>query len=261
LSVPQKEERLQKVLADAGIGSRRECEKHIAQGRVAVDGKIITEMGVKVNPAEQRVTFDGKPIRAERKAYFLLNKPRHYVTTLAPEDAGRRAIDLLREMQLNLRPAGRLDKDSEGLIIFTNDGELINLLTHPSHQVTKTYLVRVEGRLDSEDYEAMKKGVFIAEGRAKVVGIGTISSSSRETLLQVVLKQGMNRQIRRMFAKLEHPVRQLVRVAIDGISDPKLKPGRYRRMTSTEVARLYAAAEAPAGRKAGARKPPKERLR
>ena len=256
----QGEERLQKVLAAAGIGSRRQCERFIAEGRIAVDGDVVTQMGVKVDAGRQRVTFDGRPIRLERKAYFLLNKPKDYVTTMA-EDAGRRAVDLLKGVQLSLRPAGRLDKDSEGLIILTNDGELINLLTHPRHQVPKIYLVRVDGQLDSDDIAALQKGVFLAEGKARAGRITVRYSSRAQTIFEVELRQGMNRQIRRMLARIDHPVRQLRRVAIDGISDAKLKPGHFRRLTSTEVKQLFraaargeAAAERPRSTAAGARR-------
>ena len=236
------EERLQKILADAGIGSRRQCEKYIAAGRVSIDGRVVTEMGVKVDPSEHRIAFDAKPIRPERKAYFLINKPRKYVCTLAEEDAGRRVIDLVSEPGVKLRTAGRLDRDSEGLIILTNDGEMINLLTHPRHQVAKTYWVKVDKRLDAQDMEALRRGVHLAEGKAKAAKVTVLFSSSRETILQIVLKQGLNRQIRRMFSKLEHPVRELKRVAIDGIHDPHLKLGQCRRLTSTEVQQLFRAA-------------------
>ena len=247
---PNREERLQKVLADAGIGSRRQCEKYIAQGRVSIDGRTVTEMGVKVDPSQHRVLFDAKSIRAERKEYFLLNKPRGYLCTLAEEDTGRRVIDLMKGVARNLRMAGRLDRDSEGLIILTNDGELINILTHPRHEVAKTYWVKVDNQLDSEDIEAMMRGVYLAEGRARATHVHVISSTPKETTLTIVLKQGINRQIRRMLAKLDHTVKQLRRVAIGGIRDPGLKPGRYRHLTSSEVEQLYGAASpAPAERK------------
>jgi len=257
---PNNKERLQKILADAGIGSRRQCERLIAEGHVAIDGRVVVDMGIQVDPEQHEILFDGKPVRLARKGYFLLNKPKHFISTLAEEDAGRRVIDLMKGAGRNLRMAGRLDRDTEGLIILTNDGELINLLTHPRHQVSKTYWVKVEGRLDSEDMDALKRGVFLAEGRAQAAKITVLFASSKATVLTVVLKQGMNRQIRRMFAKLDHPVQELRRVAIDGIRDPHLKVGRFRRLTSTEVDQLYRAARQP-GEKRQASLPAKERRR
>jgi len=242
---PNNKERLQKILADAGIGSRRQCERLIAEGHVTIDGRIVIEMGIQVDPAQHEILFDGKPVRVARKDYFLLNKPKGFVSTLAQEDAGRRVIDLMKGVGRNLRMAGRLDRDTEGLIILTNDGELINLLTHPRHQVPKTYWVKVEGRLDSEDMDALRRGVFLAEGRARAAKVNVLFASSKTTVLSVVLKRGMNRQIRRMFAKLDHPVQELRRTAIDGISDQHLKAGRFRRVTSTEVDQLYRAARQP----------------
>ena len=240
--VHAKAERLQKVLAEAGIGSRRQCEKLIAQGRVSVDGKIVTEMGTKVDVTRHEIAFDGAPIRCEKKVYYLLNKPGEYVCTLAEEDAGRRAIDLLTGVEQNIRTVGRLDKDSEGLIILTNDGELINLLTHPRHQVPKTYRVKVDGRLNAEGLSALKKGVFLAEGKARTSKVTVLYRSNKETILDIELRQGLNRQVRRMFARIDHRVRSLKRIAIAGLTDPRLKPKQYRRLTRTEVDRLYGAA-------------------
>lgn len=240
--VHAKAERLQKILAEAGIGSRRQCEKLIAQGRVSVDGDIVTEMGTKVDVTRHEIAFDGAPIRCEKKVYYLLNKPGEYVCTLAEEDAGRRAIDLLAGVEQNIRTVGRLDKDSEGLIILTNDGELINLLTHPRHEVPKTYRVKVDGRLNAEDLAALQKGVFLAEGKARTSKVTVLYSSNKETIINVELRQGLNRQVRRMFARIDHRVRSLKRIAIAGLTDPRLKPGQYRRLTRTEVDRLYRAA-------------------
>ena len=250
---PDKEERLQKVLAEAGIGSRRQCEKFIAHGRVSIDGRIVTEMGTKVDPSQHRVLFDSRPIRPEHKEYFLLNKPRGYLCTLAEEDAGRRAIDLMKGVVHNLRMAGRLDRDSEGLIILTNDGELINLLTHPRHEVTKTYWVKVDNQLEQADIDGLKRGVYLAEGRARATEVRVISSTTGETTLTIVLKQGINRQIRRMLAKLGHDVKQLKRIAIGGVRDPALKPGHFRRLTSSEVKELYGAARPASAQRKGRR--------
>jgi len=209
---------------------------------VSVDGDIVTEMGTKVDVTRHEIAFDGAPIRCEKKVYYLLNKPGEYVCTLAEEDAGRRAIDLLAGVEQNIRTVGRLDKDSEGLIILTNDGELINLLTHPRHEVPKTYRVKVDGRLNAEDLAALQKGVFLAEGKARTSKVTVLYSSNKETIINVELRQGLNRQVRRMFARIDHRVRSLKRIAIAGLTDPRLKPGQYRRLTRTEVDRLYRAA-------------------
>jgi len=236
-----KDERLQKILAEAGIGSRRQCERYIKGGRVSVDGRTVTELGTKADPARHEIAFDGTPIRFEKKVYFLLHKPKNYVCTLAQGDTGRRAVDLLAHVEQKLVTVGRLDKDSQGLIILTNDGELVNLLTHPRHEVAKTYWVKVAGRLREKELAAMEKGMFLAEGKARATGVTVLYGSEKETILEIELRQGLNRQIRRMFAKLGYRVKALKRIAIGGVSDPKLKPGQFRRLTRTEVAQLYRA--------------------
>ncbi|MBM4080786.1 MAG: rRNA pseudouridine synthase [Planctomycetes bacterium] len=233
-------ERLQKVLAHAGIASRRECEKIIAEGRVTVDGQVVREMGITVDPTRQRICCDGAPIKAEKKVYYLLNKPQGYVCTNAESSTQPRAVDLLRGLQQRVYTVGRLDEDSEGLILVTNDGELANLLTHPRYEVRKTYMVEVSGSLPPETVARLEKGVWISDGRALPSRLRVLHRHRDATRVEIVLREGMNREIRRIFAKVGHPVRWLRRIAIGNLVDPNLKTGAYRPLTLAEVRDLFA---------------------
>jgi pseudouridine synthase len=233
------EERLQKILAAAGIGSRRKCEELIAAGRVTVDGRVVREMGVKMDPARADIRCDGRRIRPERKVYLLLNKPKGYVCTSADEMGRPQVIDLVADrVHERVFAVGRLDEDSEGLILLTNDGEFANLMTHPRYEIRKTYMVVVSGQPSEETITKISKGVWLAEGRTAGADVRVVRRVGNDTLLHVTLGEGHNREIRRVFAKFEHNVKKLMRINIGGLSDESLKPGRFRPLRPDEVAAL-----------------------
>ena len=228
-------ERLQKILSQAGIASRRASEKLMLEGRVSVNGATITELGTKADLARDDIRVDGRRIKApERHRYLLLNKPRGYVTTRSDPQKRATVLDLLRGVREYIYPVGRLDYDSEGLLILTNDGELAARLTHPRHGVPRVYEARVLGDPDAHDVDRLSKGVTI-DGRrtepAEVVAVG-------RNHLRITVREGRNRQVRKMCDAIGHPVTELRRVAVGGIRDPKLKPGHWRELTPQEVERL-----------------------
>jgi len=232
------EERLNKILAHAGLGSRRQCEELIAQGRVTVDREVVTDLGHKADPETADVRCDGAPVRAEEAVHYLVNKPVGVVCTNARDEKRPRVIDMVRKSSRRLYTVGRLDEDSRGLIIVTNDGELTQQLTHPSHKVVKTYRVRVKGDVIPRKIEAMKAGVPLHEGKVPLDDVKVVGRRKGYTDLEVKLRQGINRQIRRVLAKVGNPVIDLERVAIGPIRDPELHEGRVRRLRKSEVRKL-----------------------
>ena len=231
--------RLQKILAETGLGSRRECEGLIAKGYVTVDGDVVTEMGCQVDPQRQKICCKGVAVKVEPKVYYLLNKPKDYVCTSRDELGRPRAVDLLRGVAQRVYCVGRLDADSEGLIILTNDGELTNFLTHPRYGVVKTYLVEVNARLESKDLEGLSKGVWLSGGRTSPAKVRVLRRGSSNTWMEITLREGRNREVRRILARLGYKVRKLVRIRIGWLGDSRLKTGRFRRLTPGEVARFY----------------------
>ncbi|MCF6157560.1 MAG: rRNA pseudouridine synthase [wastewater metagenome] len=236
-------ERLQKVLAEAGFGSRRECERFIAAGKVTVNGKVVTTPGTTVDPDKDTIYCNGIGVQKQRKIYFLLNKPKGYVCTNRDELERLRAIDILRNITQRVYTVGRLDKESEGLIIITNDGYLANRLSHPRYEISKTYFVEVDGYLTDEAIEALKKGIWLSFGKTKPVMVKDVHRGRQRSRFLMVLKEGRNREIRRMLAEYGFKVRILRRIKIGNLSDPHLKTGKYRKLTDHEVAQLYALAE------------------
>jgi 23S rRNA pseudouridine2605 synthase len=232
-------ERLQKVLAHAGVGSRRHCEELITAGRVSVDGETVHELGTRVDPEVQKITVDGQAIHAEKHVYWLVNKPRGYLCT--NYDPARRplAVDLVPHVPQRVYTVGRLDEDSEGLLLLTNDGELANRLMHPRFGVEKTYVVQVAGRPGPEDLQQLLKGVWLSDGHVKAKSIKRLKShGEKSTWMRIVLSEGKNREIRRMLARLEHKVLRLKRTAIGPVELGSLATGKSRRLTRQEVAAL-----------------------
>jgi 23S rRNA pseudouridine2605 synthase len=231
-------ERLNKVLAHAGIGSRRACDELITQGRVTVDRQVVSDLGHKVDPEAADIRCDGQRVRLEAPAYYLLNKPPGVVCTSDARDSRPRAIDFVTGENRRLYTIGRLDADSRGLIVLTNDGELTQRLTHPRHEVAKVYRVWVRGAMSREALEEATRGVYLSDGRASLARVRVRVRRREATELEVELRQGINRQIRRVLAKVGHPVSDLCRVAIGPIRDPRLKEGAWRRLRPDEIRAL-----------------------
>jgi 23S rRNA pseudouridine2605 synthase len=233
------QERLQKVLAAAGIGSRRACEELIADGRVTIDGKRAS-LGDKVDAETAVIHVDGERIVTDTKmVYIAMNKPRGVVSTMADE-RGREAIaDFLGTLEQRVFHVGRLDADSEGLLLLTNDGGLAHRLMHPSFGVAKTYLAEVGGPLPRAVGRALLKGVELEDGPAKVDAFKLVQAVQRTALVEVVIHEGRKHIVRRLFEEVGHPVNRLIRTAIGPVRLGDLKPGRTRRLTNAEVAALF----------------------
>jgi 23S rRNA pseudouridine2605 synthase len=240
-------ERLQKILSQAGLASRRTTEQLMREGRVTVNGQTVTELGTKADPAVDDIRVDGRRVRAaERKRYLLLNKPRGYVSTRDDPQRRRTVIDLLEGVREYVYPVGRLDFDSEGLLILTNDGELTARLTHPRHGVERVYEARVRGVPDRHALERLAGGVVI-DGRrtspARARLIRTFDApSGPQALVELTIREGRKRQVRLMCDAIGHPVVRLRRVRIGPISDTRLKTGHWRELTDREIAALKRAA-------------------
>ena len=226
--------RLQKALAAAGLGSRRKCEEMILAGRVEVDRRVVLELGTRV-ALGQDIRVDGVPIKSQRQVYFLVNKPVGVLATNRDPSGRPRVIDLLPLHDQRVYTVGRLDLSSEGLILVTNDGDLANLLTHPRFGVEKTYQVLVAGGVDPAELEKLKQGIFLSEGFARVVRLTVKSQRKGSTLLEIVLDEGRNREIRRLLARVGHKVLKLKRIAIAGIKLGDLAPGEVRRLRTDEL--------------------------
>jgi len=230
--------RLQKYLAEAGVASRRSSERIILEGRVAVNGTVVRELGTKVNPGQDRVTVDGDAIKAKRKIYVALNKPRGVVCSRS-DPSGRSTVgELLPAEWQHLYSVGRLDRDSEGLLFLTNDGEFSLRLTHPRYGVAKKYMVVVEGRIQLNVLDKMRSGVFHQAERLKAERARVISASNKQSVLELELLEGKYREIRRMCEVLELKVLRLQRVQIGKIKLGQLKVGRWRTLTDGEIISL-----------------------
>jgi 23S rRNA pseudouridine2605 synthase len=234
-------ERLNKYLAHAGVGSRRHCEELILRGRVTVGGHVVRELGTKVE-SDAAVCVDGQPLSSEKLVYWLVNKPRGYLCTNDDPGGRPRAIDLVPHVSQRVYTVGRLDEDSEGLLLLTNDGDLANRLMHPRFGVEKTYLVQVAGHPDHEDLQKLLKGVWLSDGHVSARRVKRLKSQGESTWLEIVLNEGKNREIRRMLARLGHKVMVLRRIAIGPVRLDKLRRGKARRLKVEELERLRAAA-------------------
>lgn len=230
------EERLQKVLAKAGVASRRHSEELILSGKVKVNGKFVTELGTKVNPLKDKISVNGKPLpAAEKKVYYILNKPRGYVTTVSDERGRKTIMDILEGVEQRVYPVGRLDYDSEGLLLLTNDGELTQALTHPSHKVKKTYQVTVKGIPEMEQLKLMAKGLELEDGMTAPAEVRLVSIGEDRASLEISIHEGRNRQVRRMCEHIGHEVLRLRRIRIGSLSLEKLKSGEFRPLTLKEI--------------------------
>lgn len=242
-------QRLQKLLSQAGVASRRAAERLIAEGRVTVNGETVREMGTKADAAIDDVRVDGRRIKAaERHRYILLNKPAGFVSTRSDPQRRPTVIDLLRGVREYVYPVGRLDYDTEGLLLLTNDGDLAARLTHPRHGVERTYEARVAGMPDERALERLRKGIPL-DGKRTLPAEATLlnpSRQGREGVLRLTIREGRNRQVRRMCEAVGHPVQLLRRTKIGPLSDRTLKPGAWRELSPAEVTRLKSLASRPA---------------
>ena len=243
-------ERLQKVLAAAGVASRRECEELILAGRVEVDRETVLVLGTRVDPQRQEIRVDGVSLPKPRLTYYLLNKPAGVVSTNRDPDGRTRVVDLV-PADKRLFTIGRLDRSSEGMIIVTNDGELANQLTHPRYGIAKTYRARVAGSPTAETLQQLHDGVQLAEGVARVASLRIRHRQARSTELEIVLTEGRNREIRRILAKVGHKVQHLRRIAIGSIKMGQLAVGEYRHLSADEVRTLRREVRASGGRGSG----------
>jgi 23S rRNA pseudouridine2605 synthase len=253
--------RLQKYLADCGIAARRKCEEYILEGRVLVNDAIVDELPAFVDPQHDRVIVDGTVIKPQKLEYFLVNKPKGVVCSNRDPKGRVRAVDLLPPLQQRLYVVGRLDEDSSGLLLMTNDGELAQHITHPRFGVPKVYRVEIDGHPAPTLVEELRKGVFLSEGKARASHVEILRKSPKGTLLEITLREGRNRQIRRMLAKLGHKVRVLRRTGIGPLSLSKLPVGASRRLSVGELRAIRAAAAEVAERTGGVTKPTRRRNR
>lgn len=230
-------QRLQKILAAAGIGSRRHCEDLILAGRVEVDRQIVTQLGTRANVQNQEIRVDGELIRPAKLVYFVVHKPPGVVSTNRDPDGRPRVVDLVAVHE-RLFTVGRLDKGSSGLILVTNDGALANRLAHPRYRIEKTYLVTVNGRPSPATLLALRKGVHLAEGRANLTSVRIKKTRTRNTVLEIILSEGKNREIRRMLARFGHKTQELKRIAMGPLRLSDLPIGTYRPLSVYETRAL-----------------------
>jgi 23S rRNA pseudouridine2605 synthase len=238
-------ERLQKILSQAGVASRRASEQLMLDGRVTVNGKTVTELGTKADAASDDIRVDGRRVKSvEHHRYVLLNKPRGYMTTRSDPQRRPTVLDLLRGIKEYLYPVGRLDYETEGLLLMTNDGDLAARLTHPRHGITRVYEARVLGVPDDHDLDRLSKGIIIDGRRTERAEVKLLAHGrdADESTLQLTIREGRNRQVRNMCEAIGHPVNQLRRVAIGPLRDSKLKVGYWRDLNADEVERLKRAA-------------------
>jgi len=233
-------ERLQKVMAHSGVASRRSSEKLIKEGRVKVNGETVTEMGVQVKNSDV-IAVDDIPIEAEEKVYILLNKPRRVVSTVDDPEERETVLDLMPEIDVRIYPVGRLDYDTTGVLLLTNDGELANMLMHPSYEFDKTYVAKVEKRVTREDIDQLKAGVkvdgeYTAPAKARILNVDNKTNTS---FVELVIHEGKNHQVKKMMEAIKHPVEKLTREKYGFLTTEGLQSGEWRHLKKSEVHDLY----------------------
>lgn len=231
-------ERLQKVMAQAGVGSRRQCEVWIQAGWVKVNGQVVTELGRKVDTARDIIEVKGKVLVGEKKRTFLFYKPLRVITSMSDPQGRATVADYFQSIAERVYPIGRLDFDTEGLLLMTNDGELANRLMHPKFKVEKTYLVTVKGSLSQQALEKLKKGVKLEDGWTFPAKVRLLGKHGNITKFELVIKEGRNRQIRRMCEAIGFPVQHLIRTSMGSLQLHPLQPGKFRELTKEELKRL-----------------------
>ena len=257
-----KKVRIQKLLSELGLASRRAVEEMVLEGRISVNGRTRTKLPVLIHPGADEIHLDGAVVdtKPPDKVYYLLNKPQGTVCTQQDPAGRRRAIDLVREAPRGVHCVGRLDMDSTGLIVLTNDGELTQHLTHPRHGISKTYVVEIDGRLDEKQMGALKAPAYLDGRKTTGLKVRSLRRGHDRSVLEITLREGRNREIRRLLARLGHKVFRLKRTAIGPITDRGVKVGNYRTLKRAEVAELFKNASSPdAGDSSTGTAPPRKR--
>lgn len=232
------EERIQKIIAKCGIASRRKAEEMILEGLVRVNGVPAT-IGMKADLERDHIKVNGKLIGSpQTKVYLIFNKPAQCLTATHDEEGRPTVMDFLRRIKIQVFPVGRLDFNSEGLLILTNDGELANAVLHPKNKIPKTYRVKVDGFPDDQDIMKLEKGIMLDDGITAPAKVKLVKKLRANSWMDIIIYEGRKRQVRRMFERIGHSVSKLVRIRINGLSLGELKPGEYRYLTSEEVAKL-----------------------
>ena len=233
-------ERLQKVLAKAGVASRRRAEELIRQGKVRVDGKVVTEMGTKVDPKTQDIECEGIPLASqEEKVYILLNKPSGYLSTVDDPQGRPIVTDLLNNIKERVYPVGRLDLDTEGALLLTNDGELAQKILHPSHEVNKTYVAKVKGLPGKKKLAALSICIELEGMKTWPASIEVLKTKAQSATIQITIHEGRKRQVRKMFEAIGHPVLELKRIAYGQLELGELGPGKYRLLTPGDIKFIF----------------------
>lgn len=230
--------RLAKYLADAGIASRRKAEELIVQGRVRVNGDLVTEKGYIIISDVDKVEFDGRLIKKEKNIYILLNKPAGFISSVHDPQGRPTVLDLLKEVTQRVYPVGRLDYDTEGILLLSNDGEFSNLMTHPRYEMTKTYQALVQGKTGEKAIRMLRDGIELEDGRTAPAEVKVLNEYEDKTRLEIKIHEGRKRQVKRMCKAAGHPLIKLKRTAIETLTLQGVAPGKYRFLTAEEVQRL-----------------------
>jgi len=229
------EQRLQKIIAEMGLASRRKAEEIIIEGRVTVNGQVAT-IGMKADTLKDHIKVDGKLLfRPEKKVYFIFNKPRGVVTSMSDPEGRPTVHDFLKRIKQRVYPVGRLDFDSEGMLLITNDGEFAHAVLHPSKKIPKTYLVKIKGMIEDENIEKLRKGIRLDRTVTAPAKVKRLRKAESNSWMEIVIYEGKKRQIRRMFEKVGHSVIRLMRIRINGLEMGALKPGECRQISSVEM--------------------------
>jgi 23S rRNA pseudouridine2605 synthase len=229
-------ERLQKIISAAGAASRRKAEELIVEGSVTVNGRIIRELGTKADPGKDAIKVSGKLIHLpQSKTYIVLNKPRGFITSMKDPEGRPVVTELLKGVKARVVPVGRLDYDTEGLLIMTNDGDLAHSLMHPSHEITKIYLAKVKGIIEDKAIERLEKGVKLREGVTAPARVKKLKKSAANSWVEITVREGRYRQVRRMLEEVGYPVIKLIRVTYGSLALGNVPLGKYRHLTSDEV--------------------------
>jgi 23S rRNA pseudouridine2605 synthase len=237
---------LERVLSKAGLGSRAQARKWIGSGRVKVNGEIVQTPDQWVDLERDRVMFDGQPVHSAKKIYLLLYKPKGYITTRKDPDGRPTVYDLLQDLSQWVVPVGRLDQDSSGLLLLTNDTAFAERVSNPGYKIAKTYLVKASGLLSDDQLEQLRKGVLLDDGPTQPAAVTRLRDSARSTFIEITIREGRNRQVRRMLEAVGSGVRKLVRTEIGGVRIGDLPIGKYRELASSEVELIAKGQRAPA---------------